>query len=82
VEQEEYKTLVRATVKETLFEIGILVDDNSDIAEVRKDMEHLRKWRVAVQQVETKGILTAVGIVVTGFLAAAWVGFQMLFGHH
>lgn len=61
----------RAIVRETLLAIGIDVDDpiaaQRDFAvmrsvgklamdpEFRKDIEHARKWRKALEQVETSG---------------------------
>jgi hypothetical protein len=53
----------------------ILLDDG-----FVKDMAHLRKWRRAVEQVETKGLLTAIGISVAGILGLLWLGFKSKLG--
>jgi len=86
----------RAIVRETLLAIGIDVDDpiaaQQDFAvmravgklamdaEFRKDIEHARKWRKALEQVETKGLLTAVGLVVAGMLGLLWAALKAKVG--
>lgn len=55
-----------------LREVGKLVMDS----EFRKDMEHLRTWRLAVKEVKTKGLVTLVGIIVTGAVALMVAGFK------
>jgi hypothetical protein len=47
-------------------------------SEFRKDMEHVRAWRMSMDSIKSKGILTAVGILMSGFLAALWMGFKQL----
>ena len=58
-----------------LREVGKLVRDS----EFRKDMEHLRTWRLTMNQIKSKSLLTAVGILVTGGLGLLWVGFLSKF---
>lgn len=86
----------RAIVRETLLAIGIDVDDpitaQQDFAvmravgklamdpEFRKDIEHARKWRKALEQVETKGLLTAVGLIVAGALGLLWAALKAKVG--
>jgi len=55
-----------------LREVGKLVMDS----EFRKDMEHLRAWRMAINDVKSKGIVTLVGILVTGSVALIVAGFR------
>lgn len=55
-----------------LREVGKLVMDS----EFRKDMEHLRTWRMAINDVKSKGIITLVGIIVTGSVALLVAGFR------
>jgi hypothetical protein len=86
----------RAIVRETLLAIGIDVDDpisaQRDFAvmrsvgqlamdpEFRKDIEHARKWRKALEQVETKGMLTAVAVIVAGTLGLVWAAVKAKLG--
>lgn len=55
-----------------LREVGKLVMDS----EFRKDMELLRTWRMAINDVKSKGIVTLVGILVTGSVALIVAGFR------
>jgi hypothetical protein len=55
-----------------LREVGDLIMD----AEFRKDMEHLRTWRVTLNGVKSKGLLTLVGLIVTGVVGLTMAGFQ------
>ena len=44
----------------------------------KADMMHLRKWRKAMDGVQNKGMLTVVGLAITGVGAALWIGFQAM----
>ncbi len=86
----------REIVRETLLAIGIDVDDpltaQRDFAimrsvgklamdpEFRKDIEHARKWRKALEQVEIKGFLTAVALIVAGALGLIWAAVKAKLG--
>jgi len=59
-------------------EVGRLIMD----AEFRKDLEHTRRWRLAMEAAQSKGFLTIVGLVVTGTATAFIVGMQALLGRH
>jgi hypothetical protein len=72
---DDLRKLLRETVAETLTSIGI---STTDPIEMQKDFQHLREWRVSMENVQRKGILTAVGVVSTGLLAALWLGIKEL----
>jgi hypothetical protein len=57
-------------------EVGRLAMD----AEFRKDLEHARRWRLAMEAAQSKGFLTIVGLVVTGTATALFVGLQAILG--
>src|SRR5690348_13183738 len=91
--KEIAETAAREAVKETLLTIGLDVSDPLRAQEgfvvVRrilldegfvKDMAHLRKWRLSVEQVETKGIIAAVGVAVSGIAVLIWIGFKTKLG--
>jgi len=59
-----------------LREVRALLTDE----EFKRDLAHLRQWRKAMEGVQSKGLLTAIGILVTGLCAALWVGFQSFVG--
>lgn len=71
--QEELKAIVATTVDEVLIRIGI---DHSNPVEMQKDFAHLRKWRGAVDTAQSTSMLTALGILTSGFLAALWLGIK------
>ncbi len=86
----------RAIVRETLLAIGIDVDDpiaaQQDFAimravgklamdpEFRKDIEHARKWRKALEQVQIKGLMTAVAVLVAGGIGLVWAAVKAKLG--
>jgi hypothetical protein len=87
------KAAIKA-VTTTLKSIGIDVDDPIEAqkefylmrevsrmaadAEFRKDLEHVRAWRVSMDEIKSKGILAAMTIVFTGLLTAIWLGIKQL----
>lgn len=56
-------------------EVGELARD----PEFRKDIEHTRKWRKTLEAIQTKGFLTAVGLIVTAIFAVALAGLKSIF---
>ena len=78
----------REVVRETLLAIGLDVADPLALQrdfvvlrevgalamdpEFRKDIEHTRKWRKAIEQVETKSFIAAVGVIATGVIGLVW----------
>lgn len=59
-------------------EIGRLAMD----AEFRKDLEHARRWRLAMEAAQSRSFLTIVGLIVTGTATAFVVGLQTILGKH
>lgn len=57
-----------------LREVRLLIQD----PETQKDLLHLRRWRKTIDNVQSRGILTFVAILVTGVAAAVWIGVQDL----
>lgn len=82
----------KAAVEETLLSIGINVKDpiqaQKDFmvlrevgklvmdSEFRKDMEHLRSWRLSIKEAKAKGVLAIIGIVITGSIGLLVAGFE------
>lgn len=63
-------------VLETLTRLGLETDQP---LEMQRDMQHLRTWRTSVEQVQSKGVLTVVGLAASGFIALVVVGFRDFF---
>jgi hypothetical protein len=38
--------------------------------------QHTRKWRKAIEQVETKSFIAAVGMIATGIVGLVWVAIK------
>ena len=70
---EDLQILVKATVHETLANLGA---DADNPIEMQKDFQHLREWRCTMNDVRSKGILTLVGIIVAGVCTALWLGLK------
>lgn len=73
LKKEEVEKIVQETVSEIFIRLGI---PSGDPIEVQKDMQHLRQWRKSMESVQSKGILTIVGIAISGTVAAIWLGFK------
>lgn len=74
---DETRALIREVVRETFLMLGVKADDP---IEVQKDFQHLREWRAATESLKSKGIMTLIGLLVGGLVAAAWVGIKDLIG--
>lgn len=72
--RDELRDLMGEAVDEALLRIGIRADDPESVLEMQKDFQHLRDWRTAVNAVQRKGVLTIVALLVSGLVAAVWLG--------
>ncbi len=46
------------------------------VPQLRRDFEHLRKWRKSVEQAQSITFRIVVTTIVTGLVGAAWLGFK------
>lgn len=60
-------------VKKTLIELGI---QHTDPLEMQADFLHLRHWRTVTEKAASKFILTTIGIITVGTIAAFWLGLK------
>lgn len=72
-EQDALKGVVKSAVVEVMADIGLHADERK---EIRKDMAHLRKWRVAVDRAETSVRNSLAVTLVTGFVGLVVLGFK------
>lgn len=70
---KEARTIIRETVRESFLMLGVKIDDP---IEVQKDFQHLREWRQTTESIKNKGMLATTGVMVSGLLAAAWIGIK------
>jgi hypothetical protein len=69
--------LAERVAQKVLATLGLDEDETKDI---RADFAHLRKWRQSMERVHTVGWTAAMTFVVTGLLAALWLGVKSAIG--
>lgn len=75
--EEELTEHTQKVIRSTLTALGI---DISQPIEVQRDFQALRDWRVSVESVKSKALVTSIGIIVVGLAAAFWLGFKTMCG--
>jgi hypothetical protein len=65
--------VVLKAVVTILTSFGIEEDDR---VELRKDFDHLRRWRKSVEQAQSYTFKAAITIIVSGFIGAVWLGIK------
>lgn len=73
---ERLRGIVADGVQEAFTRIGVEADDP---LEMQRDFAHLRSWREATEEVQRKGLLTIVGLLVTGGFGALVLYFKGVF---
>lgn len=76
IRHEDIDTVVLKAIEATLVSLG--VDD--DRKEVRADLQHLRRWRLSVEQAQSYTFKAVITIIATGFLGAVWLGIKATLG--
>lgn len=76
VTKDLINTVVKATVTETLLQLGM---DTSNPIEMQKDFVHLRNWRGTMDSLQRRSMLTIATIIVTGLLGMIAWSFKDLF---
>jgi hypothetical protein len=77
--REEISAVVRESVLQTLTELGV---DAENPLEMQKDFAHVRAWRESTEEIKRKGLLTLVGILVTGLAGLVWVSIKGIGAPH
>jgi len=75
--EEELTEHTQKVIRSTLTALGI---DISQPIEVQRDFQALRDWRVSVESVKSKALVTSIGIIIAGIAAALWLGFKSMCG--
>jgi hypothetical protein len=71
----EADEVVLKTIATILTSFGI---EEEDRIELRRDFQHLRRWRKSYEQVERVGWGAVITVIITGALGALWLGFKTL----
>lgn len=74
---DDIDAVVLKTIATILTSFGI---EDEDRKELRADFVHLRKWRKSVDAATSLSFKVIVGTIVSGFLAAVWIGVKALMG--
>jgi hypothetical protein len=74
---DDIDTVVLKTIATILTSFGIEDDDRK---ELQADFIHLRKWRKSVDAATGLTFKVIVGTIVSGLLAALWVGVKAVIG--
>jgi hypothetical protein len=75
--RDDIDAMVLKAVATTLTSFGI---DEDDRKELRADLQHLRRWRRGVEQVQSYAFKAVVTVIVTGFVVAVWLGIKVTLG--
>lgn len=71
------ETAARKAAKETVQELftmlGVDVSSAAGIIEVQKDFAHVRQSRMARLAIQSKAVMSVIGIITTGILTAVWL---------
>lgn len=94
--QQVAEEVATRTVERTLISLGIdqsnpieVQQDMASLREIRKVMDDpefqqdlltLREWRISLNNVKSRGMMTLVALVVSGLAAIAWMGFKTVVG--
>lgn len=76
MERDEVKQIVDDAVTLTLARLGITSDE---FLEVKKDLAHMRSWRLASEKAKDVSIKVAFGILITGIIGWMILGFKDTF---
>ena len=75
--RDDIDAVVLKSVATALTSFGI---EEEDRRELRADLEHLRRWRRSVEQVQSYTFKAVITLIVTGFVGAAWLGIKATLG--
>ena len=78
ITREEIENIAVNAVKRAFRDMGI---NDGDPFEMRKDLAHLREWRQSCEQIRGRGLVTIVGMAITGAAALLLLGFKGWFFH-
>lgn len=78
VKSDAVRQAIADGVNVRLAALGIHASNDEDVAETRKDMQHLRTWREIVELMQKQGISAAVRWIILGILGALATGLYVM----
>jgi hypothetical protein len=77
LQHAEADEVVLRTISTILTSFGI---EEEDRVELRRDFEHLRRWRKSVEQAQGYTFKIVITVIVTGLIGAVWTGIKLAVG--
>lgn len=77
-DSDAIEEIVEKTVRRVLLDLNIDVSTPEKVLQFRRSMTELGEWQTSMRHIKQAGLLAAVGVIVSGVLAALWLGFQNL----
>ncbi|MBR1363364.1 hypothetical protein [Bradyrhizobium ottawaense] len=50
------------------------------LTEIRADFQHLRRWRMSVEQAQSYTFKAVITVIATGLMGAVWLGVKVVLG--
>jgi hypothetical protein len=57
-----------------------VADTIEGLLPMRSDFQHLRRWRISVEQAQGFTFKAVISVIVAGFLGAVWLGIKAMLG--
>lgn len=73
--ESQLKQLMEEAVTDALVKLGV---DTQAPLEMQKDFQHLREWREATHTLQKRGLTVIMTTLITGGLAALYLGIKMM----
>ena len=77
LQRDDIDAIVLRAIATILTSFGI---EEEDRKELRADFQHLRRWRKSVEQAQSYTFKAVITIIVTGLVAAVWLGVKITLG--
>lgn len=78
--EDQVRKIAADAASQAVFDVLTRLGISTDTPiEMQRDMQHLRAWRQSMEQVQSKSILAAVGLAVSGIVALVVIGLQDFF---
>lgn len=78
---DNLEEIIERAITRAFLQIGIASSDGREIIELQKDFSYLRDLRLGAQAIKSKGLLAAVGIIITVISTLIFFGVQFFIQH-
>lgn len=74
--EHEVDRIAKLAVREVLLNMGVNIADPEALKKMQQDFAYLRDWREAAGTIKARALMTIVGMLVTGVVAAVWTAIR------